>query len=194
MATPTNGYNTYLNTHYDGMDPNTLILKLFKGVLKNLDLARQGIEENNIQKRGENLSKAIAIVSELHACLDPNMTDDSTEFIRGLYSSILIELPKVSLNNDVKIIDLTESYFLKLTEIWETTVMGKASPVETREQAAAGPVAPAGEPSVKEEAVPPAPPTPPPAPAAMPYGIAAPRGGYGGGYPPPAGARRSFTA
>ncbi len=120
--------NQYLNNHYDGMEPEQLILMLFKGALERIRLTREGIEENNIQKRGENLSKAIAIIAELNSSIDTTMNDESTQFLRGLYSAILAELPKVSLTNDKKILMRTHKYISKLKEIWENDVMGKGSP------------------------------------------------------------------
>jgi flagellar protein FliS len=119
--------NRYLNNHYEGMDPEQLILMLFKGALDRIRLAGEGIEEDNIQKRGENLSKAIAIVSELNSSVDTTMNDESTRFLRGLYSAILTELPKVSLTNDMEILRRAHAYISKLKEIWETEVMGKGS-------------------------------------------------------------------
>ncbi len=179
--TPSNGYTSYINNHYEGMDPNTLILMLYRGALKNIRLAKEGVEENNIQKRGENISKVIAIISELNSSLASDMKDESTEFLRGLYSSMLLELPKVSLNNDPSILDLTETYLLRLTEIWETSVMGKTS-------AQAAPAEPQAQ----------APPPPPmqrdqgyeaPSPPRPVHGYGGGAGGYGGA---PTG-RRSFT-
>jgi flagellar protein FliS len=117
--------NRYLNNHYEGMYPEQLILMLFKGALDRIHLAGEGIEENNIQKRGENLSKAIAIVSELNSSVDTSMNDESTQFLRGLYSAILTELPKVSLTNDLETLRRAHAYISKLKEIWETEVMGK---------------------------------------------------------------------
>jgi flagellar protein FliS len=121
------GINRYLNNHYEGMDPEQLILMLFRGALDRIRLAGEGIMENNIQKRGENLSKAIAIVSELNSSVDTTMNDENTQFLRGLYSAILTELPKVSLTNDMEILRRTHAYISKLKEIWETDVMGKGS-------------------------------------------------------------------
>lgn len=115
--------NTYLNNHYEGMTPEKLIHMLFKGALKHLQLARQGVVEKNPKKRGEHLSKAIAIVSELNTSVDPNMQDESTRFLRGLYAAILSELPKVSLSNDPGPIDLAVTYIEKLNDIWETDVL-----------------------------------------------------------------------
>lgn len=119
--------NRYLNIHYEGMDPEQLILMLFRGALDRIRLAGEGIEENNIQKRGENLSKAIAIVSELNSSVDTTINDQSTQFLRGLYSAILTELPKVSLTNDMEVLRRAHAYISKLKEIWETDVMGKGS-------------------------------------------------------------------
>ncbi len=117
--------NNYLSNHYEGMDPEQLILLLFNGALSRLKLTREGIIEKDIKKRGENLSKAIAIISELNASVDSNMNDESTEFLRGLYTAILIELPKVSLDNNLRILERSEAYIQKLKEIWEKDVMGK---------------------------------------------------------------------
>ena len=117
--------NTYLNNHYDGMDPEQLILMLYKGALSRLKLTREGIEEKNVQKKGENLSKTIAIISELNASVDSKMEDDSTRFLKGLYTAILSELPKVTLNNDLSILSRTERYMSELKNIWEKDVMAK---------------------------------------------------------------------
>ena len=115
--------NAYLNNHYKGMSPEELIHMLYKGALKHLEYARQGVVEKNLKKRGEHLGRVISIISELNASIDPEINDDSTQFLRGLYASMLAELPKVSINNDVKTLDLATRYLKKLNEIWETQVL-----------------------------------------------------------------------
>ncbi len=124
MSSATN-MNIYLNNHYEGMTPEKLIQMLYKGALRNLSLAREGINENNPRKKGEHLSKTIAIVSELYSSLNPEMTDESTQFLRGLYSNMLVELPKISINNDIKTLDLAYSYLERLDQIWKHEVMEK---------------------------------------------------------------------
>lgn len=116
----------YLNNHYQGMTPEKLIQMLYKGALKNLSLAREGINENNPKKRGEHLSRVIAIVSELYSSLNPEMTDESTQFLRGLYSNMLVELPRISITNDIKRLNLVYSYLERLDQIWDSEVMGKS--------------------------------------------------------------------
>ena len=104
MPATSAGINKYINNHYEGMSPEKLILMLFNGALDRIKDTRDGIRENNIQKRGENLSKVIAIVSELNTSLNPEMNDEATEFLRGLYLAILTELPKVSTTNNIQIL------------------------------------------------------------------------------------------
>ncbi len=120
------GCNAYLNNHYDGMDPQQLILMLYDGALKHLHHARIGVMEADPRKRGEHLSKVIAIVSELNASISPEFQDESTQFLRGLYNSILFELPKVSVTNDISILDQTTRYIQRLKNIWEQDVMGRS--------------------------------------------------------------------
>ncbi len=119
--------NTYINNHYQGMSPEQLILMLFKGALEKISLVQEGIEEGDIPKRGENLSKVIDIVSTLNASLNPNMTDEGTRFLRGLYGAMLMELPKVSVTNDLEILRKVYSYISRLKDIWETDVMKKGT-------------------------------------------------------------------
>lgn len=122
MALP-NRYETYRNAHYEGMDPKRLILMLYDGALQHIRFAREAIQAGNVQKRGESLSKVIAIVSELNASLDSRYQDEPIRFLRGLYAAILAEMPKVSITNDTSILDRTEAYIEQLKSIWTTTVM-----------------------------------------------------------------------
>ena len=120
--------NTYLNNHYQGKTPEQLIQMLYQGALRNITLARQGIKENNPKKRGEHLGKTIAIITELYSSLDKEIEDESIQYLTQLYGNMLTELPKVSLSNDVKVLDLTHSYIKRLNQIWETEVLNKKQP------------------------------------------------------------------
>jgi flagellar protein FliS len=108
------------------MDPNELILLLYKEALRRLNLGKNGILENDPRKKGENIGRAIAIISELNACLDSRDASEEISFLRGLYTAILLELPKASTDNDVKPVETTIRYIEELKSIWERSVMGKA--------------------------------------------------------------------
>lgn len=133
-------YNAYLQAKVQPeTDPKRLILMLYEGALEHLSLTREGIEEQNARKRGEHLSRAVAIVSELYTVLDPNSTDESIDFLRGLYQAILVELAKVAVTHDVAVIQQASRYLERLKHVWEHDVMGLkpgVSPPEHAQEAA----------------------------------------------------------
>jgi flagellar secretion chaperone FliS len=119
-----NALNSYHKAQvYDEIDPQKLILMLYEGAIKRIVFAREGIKKNDPKVRGENLGKAIAIIAELNASLDENIKTEEIDFLRGLYTAMLTELPKVSVNEDVKILDRAEKYLTQLKKIWVETVM-----------------------------------------------------------------------
>ncbi len=103
--------------------PVKLIHLMYERVLVHLDLTLEAVEQNDPVKRGENLGRAIAIVTELNASIRKDDASEAAEFLRGLYTAILVELPKVALNNDAEIIRRARRYLGKLKEIWEQTAM-----------------------------------------------------------------------
>ncbi len=126
MAYNSAALNSYQKAQvYDEIDPKKLILMLYEGAIKRIKLSRKGLQENDPCMRGENLGKAIAIISELNASLDTSVKSEEIEFLSGLYNAMLIELPKVAVTKDVVILDRTEKYLTELKRIWETTVMKK---------------------------------------------------------------------
>jgi flagellar protein FliS len=116
-------------------NPKRLILMLYEGVLEDLRLAKEGIEQHNARQRGEHLSRAVAIISTLLTSLDSNVTDESIAFLRGLYQAMLVELSKVAVTHDVKVLALAFRYLERLKQIWEQDVMGLQAPTaETSQQ------------------------------------------------------------
>lgn len=106
--------------------PVKLIHLLYERALIHLNLAEQGLLKGDAKARGENLSKAIAIISELNASIKDADASEAATFLRGLYSAILIELPKVGLTGDPGTIRQAHRYLDRLREIWEATAMREA--------------------------------------------------------------------
>ena len=103
--------------------PVKLIHIMYERVITHLELAGEGVRDNDPRKRGENLGKAIAIISELNASVSKDDETEAAGFLRGLYGAILIELSKVSITKDIKILEQTHMYISRLKEIWEKTAM-----------------------------------------------------------------------
>ncbi len=106
--------------------PVKLIHLMFERVLTHLDLVEEGVLQNDAKLRGENLSKAIAIITELNVSIKDGDDSEAANFLRGLYSAILVELPKVAMNNDGEIVKKAYQYIHRLKEIWEETAMVEA--------------------------------------------------------------------
>lgn len=123
----------YKTTNVMTTDPNKLILMLYEGGIKFLLLTRKGILENNKVMRGENLHRVIGIVTELFSSVEGET--EQAMFLRGLYNTMLTELAKVNLTNDLKTVELSIKYLAQLKNIWEQEVMVKASQAQQVQQA-----------------------------------------------------------
>lgn len=123
--------NAYRRSETQGktIPPEKLIHLLYERALKHLCLAEEGIEEKDAQKRGENVGKAIAFVTELNASLDMEKGGETAAFLRGLYEAILVELANVSVANDIEVIKRTSRYVKMLKDIWEQTAMKETAVV-----------------------------------------------------------------
>jgi len=142
---PTHAQNAYRKSAAQGLeaDPVKLIDLLYERALQHLKLAADGITEKSPKKRGESMGKVIGIISELNAALDMEKGGEASQFLRGLYESMLVELPKVSVTNDVEVLKRAYRYIKKLREIWAQTAMQEATACrKTREQHPAAPHSP----------------------------------------------------
>ncbi len=127
-----NALQSYRKAQVSGeADPQKLILMLYEAAIKRLNLAKDGLKNDDPKKRGENIGKAIAIISELNASLDEDIQTEEINFLRSLYLTMMTELTKVSLTKDVKTIERSIKYMTELKRIWETSVMKSPRPAET---------------------------------------------------------------
>lgn len=122
-----NALNSYQKVQISSeINPQKLILMLYEGAIKRIRFAREGVINKDPKQRGENLSKAIAIISELNASLR-NIEDEEIFFLRSLFLAMAQELCKVSITNDIQTLDRAIKYLMKLKQIWETSVMGQGN-------------------------------------------------------------------
>lgn len=128
-----NALSSYQKAQVSGdADPKKLILMAYDGAIKRLNLARKGLEQDDPRMRGENIGKAIAIISELNASLDEKIKTDEINFLRSLYTVMMTELTKVSITKDIQTVDRSIKYLTELKRIWVTTVMNKPEATTAR--------------------------------------------------------------
>lgn len=105
--------------------PVKLIHMMYERTIIHLQQAEEGFKAGDPRKRGENISRAIALLTELKAAIRKDDGSEAALFLNSLYSAILVELPKVAISGDPEILAQAISYISRLKEIWEATAMAE---------------------------------------------------------------------
>jgi len=82
-----------------------LLLMLYDGALKFTHIARMGIEQQMPKVRGENISKVLAILTELDAALDRRNGGELAKNLSGLYGYMINRLTDANLHDDADALD-----------------------------------------------------------------------------------------
>ncbi len=100
-----------------------LLLKLYEGSLNFLHLARRGMEENNPRVKGENISKIIAIMTELDCALDMDTGGEIAENLSTLYRHIIFRLVEINIKNDIQGLDEIEHIIAEIRDGFTQAVL-----------------------------------------------------------------------
>jgi flagellar protein FliS len=101
-------YMAYSTTKASNSNEDLLIM-LFEGALKFIRLARIAIEKKIINKKGEYISKAMAIFIELDCALDHKNGGEISSNLSSLYSYMMKRLTHANINNDPSVLYEVES-------------------------------------------------------------------------------------
>jgi flagellar protein FliS len=107
-----------------------ILLLLYEDALIAIKIAQRGIEEKNPKLKGENISKVLAILTELACALDREKGGELAENMAALYRYLTNRLGTANIKNDLEALEEVEKL---LTELYEG-FQGAAK------QLAAGPV------------------------------------------------------
>jgi flagellar secretion chaperone FliS len=117
------GCNTYRQSAGNMLeDKNVILLKLYEGAIKFLSIARRGIEANSPKIRGENISKAMAIITELDCALDMEKGGAIAVQLRSLYQFALDRLLSATMKNDMEALGQAKDVLTTLKEGFEGAV------------------------------------------------------------------------
>jgi len=108
-------------------DKHVILLKLYDGALKFMALARRGITEKSPKIRGENISKALAIIEELNCALDMEKGGELAVHLDSLYKFTIGCLTTASLKNDPQALDQAKSILTTLKDGFEAAVRNQKS-------------------------------------------------------------------
>jgi len=110
------GYSAYnqIATVIDSKE--VILIKLLDGTIRFVQAAQTGIKSGNPKLKGENISKAIAIISELDGALDREIGADLVENLSILYQYILGRLTRANLKNDSQMLIEVENLLIPIKE------------------------------------------------------------------------------
>ena len=113
-------------------DPHTLIRMLFDGAIDRLSVARGAIERGDAARKGEALSRVVAIVDTLRVSLDLDGGDELASNLQGLYEYMTSRLLEANKSDRVDLLVEVGSLLRELREAWVAIPEAYRSPAPAR--------------------------------------------------------------
>lgn len=118
------GVNPYLQTQVQSRTPMELVVMLYDGAIRFTGEARAAIVAGNVARRGNAVSRAMAILSELQSTLDIEKGGDIASSLDKLYTFVRDRLVDASIKQDVRPIDEAMRVLTTLREGWSGIATG----------------------------------------------------------------------
>lgn len=119
---PAGSYNAYaqvdLSATVGTASPVKLIQMLYDGALKAIRVGQEQLKQGNISAKVESISKAIAIIEELNASLNPEVEGELSEKLASLYDYIIRRLVHANVNNDLAPLQEVEKLLSGIRDAW----------------------------------------------------------------------------
>lgn len=113
----TQGYNVYKNNSVTYASKNQLLLMLVDGAVKFSKIARQAIEDKDIKKAHENITKAEDIFTELRVSIDQSAGEWAVNMF-NIYGFINEKLYQANISKDVKVMDEVIPLIEEVRDTW----------------------------------------------------------------------------
>jgi flagellar secretion chaperone FliS len=114
-----NGVEVYKDTAVGTQNRGRLIVMLYDGAIKFLNLAIKELEANNFIEKGRYIVKAQDIISELNAVLDMEAGGEVAVNLRKLYLFMNKQLIEANIQKDPRIIREIISLLEELNQGWK---------------------------------------------------------------------------
>lgn len=134
-----NGYDAYQRVATETSTPGQLIALLYDAMVRSLDRAKIGIEEQNLETAHAPLLKAQDIVLELIASLNTDAAGEAGEMARQLaplYEYMYRRLLDANMQKDLAAVEEVRGLIVPIREAWASALE------QLSRQAAAAPIAP----------------------------------------------------
>jgi flagellar protein FliS len=99
--------------------PYQLVAMLFQELLGNIASAKGDIDQGNIAKKGERISKAITIISVLEGSIDFESGGEVSNNLSVLYDYSSKKLLEANTNNNIELLDEVIQILLPIKAGWD---------------------------------------------------------------------------
>jgi len=124
------GYASYRNVIANTIEKKEdILLMLYEGALSAIRIAKRGIEEKNPKLKGENISKVLAILTELDCALDREKGGELAGNMTDLYRYMMNRLGAANIKNDPEALEEVERLVGELYEGFKGAAQREALPV-----------------------------------------------------------------
>lgn len=103
----------------ENASPHRLIQMLIDGALAKLSQAKGHIKNNDIEKKGNELSMAISIIGGLRDSLDHDKGGSIANNLEDLYEYMTYRIMEANLKNDLQIIDEVHGLLMEIKSAWD---------------------------------------------------------------------------
>lgn len=118
-----NPYTAYQQNSVNTATPGELTLMLYNGCLKFIRLASQSIENDDMERKNENLIKAQNIIQELNFTLNRNIEISAS--MGAMYDYMYRRLVQANIKNDTGMLAEVEGYVTDFRDAWKHTIQSE---------------------------------------------------------------------
>jgi flagellar protein FliS len=123
----------YKQNQIETATPEELLLLLYDGAIRFLNVAKTGLAEKNIEKFHNNILKTQRILTEFMCTLDMEIGGPMAQNLMSLYDYMHYTLVQANLKKDVTMIEEVLKHLRALKQTWEEAIRIAAR--EQQEQA-----------------------------------------------------------
>ncbi|WP_028454379.1 flagellar export chaperone FliS [Chitinilyticum litopenaei] len=110
-----------LQSQVESASPGRLIVMLYEGAIKSIQLGRMHMQNGEIAEKGQAISKAISIIDEgLRLALDHEQGGELAANLDALYFYMMQQLLEANLRNTTEPLDQVLVLLNDLKEAWES--------------------------------------------------------------------------
>jgi flagellar secretion chaperone FliS len=120
--------NEYHHDEIATSSQGKLIIMMYEGALKFVNLAIEGIDNNDISKKGTYINKAHDIINELSFALDVEKGGEVAQKLESLYQFALHQLTRANIKSDRKALVSIINILTPLMDAWKEILIKSKSP------------------------------------------------------------------